>query len=294
MPRTVVPLRLTLAALVLIAGLAMAVPPSLADNAVKGALAVSPDYSTPIFNMWGFIGPTDGSTVALTLTYSPGGGDFDSKVGFNVYGDDGRLFGQGGLQGSGTKQWGFQSNSQHQYAVQVFNYDLTGGVTYSLSAKGVDLFSLATPTPTPSPTPNVSANATVAPLAPSSVIPTPTPVPLTGSLASAGSQVHGHLVGSLTGAVADYSLANTPRGSSITLQLAALQGTLISGVQAGVNVYQVSGAVRVLVAVGLPSVDNAAVSVAIFQAGNSAYGSYVAEVYNSAPGAPLDYTLTRK
>jgi hypothetical protein len=293
--RIVVHLRVVLVAFLVIVGLATTTSVSLADNTVTGSLAVSPNYYTPIFDMWAFVGPSNGSTVTLTLTYSPSYNDFDSKVGFNVYGDDGTLFGQGVLVASGTKRWSFQSTSRHQYAVQVFNYDLAGGVTYSLAAKGVDLVKPVTPTPTPTPSPIPIAPApTVAPVAPSTSIPTPTPVPISGSLAGPGSPVHGHLVGSLTGAVADYRLPNTPTGSSITLELSAVQGSLISGAQAGVNVYQVQGSVRVLVAVGLPSVTNSAVSELTFQVGNSAYGAYVAEVYNGAPGAALDYTLTRR
>lgn len=302
-PRRVV--AAVLAIVVALAAVALAAPATFADNTVTGTLAASPNPSTGVFNYWTFLGPTNGSTVTLTLTYSPNGttldrtnNTYDSLVGFNVYGDDGTLFGQSTLTGTGVRSWSFQSNSAHQYTVQVENYIENSPVQYSLAATGVSLAAQPTATPTPNylaPQPTITPAPTVTPL-PSSGVGSlaPTTTLQSGVLAKSGDQVQGHLVGALINTVADYQVTATADGSPITLQLTAQQGSVIGSALAGVNVYQMQGGVKVLIAVGLPSANNPDISVATFPGAAHGYGDFIAEVYNGSPGSAMDYTLTRQ
>jgi hypothetical protein len=299
-------LAVSIALLVALGGLALVAPITLADNTVTGKLAASPNPSIGESDLWTFIGPADGSTVSLTLTYSPNGDTmdrtghtFDSLVGFNVYGDDGTLFAQSRLTGTGVQQWSFQSTSAHQYTVQVSNYIENTGITYSLAAQGVSLAAQAVATPTPNvltPQPTVTPAPTATPLpSVASVGGAPHTTPLQPEvLAKAGDSVQGSLVGALINTVQDYQVSATPDGSAITLRLTAEQPGIIAGALAGVNVYQMQGGVKVLIAVGLPAADNANVSVAVFPGNSHSYGDFIAEVYNGSPGATMTYTLTRQ
>lgn len=295
-----------IALLIALAGVAWAAPITLADNTVTGKLAASPNPSVGESDLWTFVGPADGATISLTLTYSPNGNTtdvtghtYDSLVGFNVYGDDGTLFGQSHLTGTGVQQWSFQSTSVHQYTVQVSNYIENTGISYSLAAQGVNLTAQAVATPTPNvltPLPTVTPAPTATPLpAAAGVGGAPNTTPLQpGVLAKAGDSVQGSLVGALIDTVRDYQVPATPDGSAITLRLTAQQPGIIAGALAGVNIYQMQGGVKVLIAVGLPAPDNANISVAIFPGNSHGYGPFIAEVYNGSPGATMTYTLTRQ
>lgn len=305
--------RFLFAALALLAslvGMGLAAPATLADNTVTGTLGASPDSSTGESQLWTFLGPADGSTVTLTLRYAPNGNTvdrtghiFDSLVGFNIYGDDGTLFHQSTLIGTGVQQQSFQSTSTHQYTVQVASYIEDAPVTYSLAIQNATLSGQ----PTVTPTPNVLTPQSTSTLAPTvtplpvvtgsspSVAIAPNAVPLSpGVLARAGDSVQGSLTGALISTVHDYQVTATPDGSAITLRLSAQQRGIIAGSLAGLNVYQMQGDVKVLIAVGLPAPENADTSVAIFPGDSHGFGNYIAEVYNGAPGVTLDYTLTRR
>jgi hypothetical protein len=319
--------RVAAVAVVAIVLLLAAAPRVAADNTVQGKLAPSPNPATPSAELWDFSGPGDGSTVTLTLTYTPNGSgvdaptgrSFDQLIGFNVYGEDGQLFGHSTLTSPGTATWSFQSTSVHQYSVQVFNYAESSPVSYTLAAQHATLAVQPTPTPTPNflvpptaPTPAVTPAAVstaappavstpaVAQMPPSAAPPAAASPSLQpgasvqpGVLAKAGDQVHGHLVGTLAGATQEYRVTPTANGSSITLTLSAAQGTLIEDVEATINVYQMEGGVKVLIAVGLPEINNPTVASLTFAGGANGYGDYLADVTNSAPGQPLDYTITR-
>lgn len=299
-----------LALLVSVVGMGLAAPSTWADNTVTGTLPPSPNPSTGESQLWTFLGPADGSTVTLNLTYSPNGNTvdrtghtFDSLVSFNIYGDDGALFRQSTLVGTGVQQQSFQSTSTHQYTVQVASYIEDSPVTYSLAIQNATLSGQ----PTATPTPNALATQPT-----STPVPTVTPLPaLTGSgsagarvpstvplspgvLARAGDSVQGSLTGALINTVRDYQVTATPDGSAITLRLTGQQRGIIAGSLAGINVYQMQGGVKVLIAVGLPAPENADTSVAIFPGDSHGFGNYIAEVYNGDPGVRLDYSLTRQ
>jgi hypothetical protein len=279
-------------------------PRTLADNAVTGTLGPSPNTSTPTFQLWSFIGPSDGSTVTLTLTYSPNGSGvdpatqktYDNLIGFNVYGDDGSLFGQSTLVGAGHRTWSFVSTtSVHQYTAQVFNYVESSGATYTLTAQNTTLAAAVTPTATanpfaPQPTPTIPATPTPLPV---SGNPGGTVAPV-GSLSAAGSSVQGQLTGTLLNATRDYTVPGTVDGSSINLLLSGSPANLLSTTLACVNVYQLQGGVKVLIAVGLPPLSNPNVCAVSFPGGEGGYGPFIAEVYNGDPGVTLSYTLTRQ
>lgn len=258
---------------------------------------------------------------------APTGRSFDQLIGFNVYGEDGQQFGHSTVMSVGTATWSFQSTSVHQYGVQVFSYVESTPVTYTLTADNTTLVAPVTPTPTPNvlvprvppaaptvtapppPAPSpalpapaaASAPASVAQMAPPPAAVSPAPVspaapapPVTaGVLAKAGDQVQGQLVGALTGAKVQYRVVPTTDGSPITLRLSATQGALIQNIEATVDVYQMQGDVKVLIAVGLPEMGNFSVASVTFPGGANGYGDYLAVITNSAPGQPLDYTLAR-
>ncbi|MGI8914410.1 MAG: hypothetical protein ACR2JY_11630 [Chloroflexota bacterium] len=290
-----------------LAGLVLAAPATLADNTVTGKLAASPGMGKVEADLWTFLAPADGSRVTVSLTYSPNGSTvdpatghtFDTLVNFNVYGDDGKLFAQSTLTGTGAQQWSFQSTSVHQYTVQVASYLQASPVTYSLSIQNATLAAQPTATPTPNvllPRPTSTPLATVTPLPATTDIgtgPVVTPL-LPGVLAKAGDSVQGSLTGALINTVQDFQIAATPDGSAITIQLTAQQTGVIAGSLAGINVYQMQGGVKVLFAVGLPAPENADVSIAVFPGDSHGYGDFIAEVYNGSPGVTLNYTLTRK
>ncbi|HEV7216610.1 MAG TPA: hypothetical protein VGP33_15985 [Chloroflexota bacterium] len=293
-----------------LAGMGLAAPATLADNTVTGTLAASPNPSTGESQLWTFIGPADSSTVTLTLTYAPNGNtvdrtgnSYDSLVGFNIYGDDGTLFRQSTLLGTGVRQQSFQSTSTHQYTVQVANYIEDSPVTYSLAIQNATLSGQPTATPTANPLavqPTSTAAPTVTPLpvvtgAGTSAGLPPSTVPLSPSvLARPGDSVQGSLTGALINTVRDYQVNATPNGSAITLRLTAQQRGIIAGSLAGLNVYQMQGGVKVLIAVGLPAPENADTSVVVFPGDSHGFGNYIAEVYNGDPGGVLDYTVTRQ
>jgi hypothetical protein len=299
-----------LALLASLVGMGLAAPATLADNTVTGTLAASPNPSTGESQLWTFIGPADGSTVTLTLKYAPNGttvdrtgNSYDSLVGFNIYGDDGTLFHQSTLIAAGVQQQSFQSTSAHQYTVQVANYIEDSPVTYSLAIQNATLSGQPTPTPTPNvlaqppsstpaptvtPLPVVTGSSPAVAIAPSTVSLSP------GVLARAGDSVQGSLTGALINTVHDYQVTATANGSAITLRLTAQQRGVIAGSLAGLNVYQMQGGVKVLIAVGLPAPENADTSVAIFPGDSHGFGNYIAEVYNGDPGVVLDYTVTRQ
>lgn len=306
-------------------------PRAAAAGSVQGKLAPSPNPATPAAALWHFGGPGDSSTVTLTLTYSPSGNavdaptghTFDQLIGFNVYGEDGQLFGSSTLESAGTATWSFQSTSVHQYDVKVFSYVESSPVTYTLAPDNTTVTAPVTPTPTPSvlvprvpaaaptvaatnppasavssapPTPTASSSSIVqlAPL-PAAAPPGPAaPPPTAGVLAKAGDQVQGRLVGAITGATAQYRVVPPADGSSITLRLSAQQGTLIQNLEATLDVYQMQGGVKVLIAVGLPMLGNFSVASVTFPGGANGYGDYLAVITNSAPGQPLDFTLARR
>ena len=291
-------------------GMGLAAPATLADNTVTGTLAASPNPSAGESQLWTFIGPADGSAVTLTLKYAPNGNTvdrtgnrYDSLVGFNIYGDNGTLFQQSTLVSAGVQQQSFQSTSTHQYTVQVASYIEDSPVTYSLAIQNATLSGQPTVTPTPNvltPQPTSTPAPTVTPLpgvtgASTAVAIAPNTVPLSpGVLARAGDSVQGSLTGALINTVHDYQVTATPDGSAITLRLSAQQPNIIAGSLAGINVYQMQGGVKVLIAVGLPAPENAGTSVAIFPGDSHGFGNFLAEVYNGAPGMTLDYTLVRR
>ena len=300
------PRRLIFAIIALLAALAtvaLAAPASLADNTVTGKLAPSPGLGKVSADLWTFQSPSDDSTVTVVLTYSPNGATvdpatghtYDNLVNFNVYGDDGTLFGQSTLTGTGVQQWHFQSTSVHQYTVQVASYTQASPVTYTLAGQPTatptanPLAPVATSTPYPTVTPLPAVNG--AGTAPAASTTTPLQP---GVLAKAGDSVQGSLTGALINAVQDYQVTATPNGSAITLRLTAQQPGIIASSLAGINVYQMQGGVKVLMAVGLPAPENANVSVAVFPGDSHGYGNFVAEVYNGSPGAALTFTLTRQ
>ncbi|GEM_PF-5529833 len=295
-----------MALVAMLAGLGLAAPATLADNTVSGTLAASPGVGVGESALWSFIGPADGSTVTLTLTYSPSGNTvdatghtYDTLVGFNIYGDDGTLFHQSTLTGTGVQTQSFQSTSTHQYTVQVASYIENSPVSYSLAIQGATLSGQATPTPTPNiltPQPTSTPVPTVTPLpsaANSGSVPETAPM-LPGVLTNPGDSVQGSLTGALINTLQDYRVSATPDGSAITLRLSAQQTGVIAGSLAGINVYQMQGGVKVLMAVGLPAPENADVSVAVFPGDSHGYGDFIAEVYNGDPGVTLNYTLTRQ
>lgn len=295
-----------MALVAMLAGLGLATPATLADNTVTGTLAASPGLGVGESALWSFIGPADGSTVTLTLTYSPNGNTvdatghtYDTLVSFNIYGDDGTLFRQSTLTGTGVQTQSFQSTSTHQYTVQVASYIEDSPVSYSLAVQGATLSGQTTPTPTPNvltPQPTSTPVPTVTPLpsaANSGSVPDTAPL-LPGVLASTGDSVQGSLTGALINTLQDYQVSATPDGSAITLRLTAQQTGVIAGSLAGINVYQMQGGVKVLMAVGLPAPENADVSVAVFPGDSHGYGDFIAEVYNGDPGVTLTYTLTRQ
>jgi hypothetical protein len=301
--------RFLLAIMALVAtlfGLGLVVPATLADNTVTGKLAASPNPATAESDLWTFLGPADGSTVSLTLTYSPNGdavdssgSTFDSLVRVNIYGDDGKLFGQSTRTGSGVQQWSFASTSVHQYTAQVASYVESSPVTYSLAITNATLAGQPTATPTPNyltPQPTSTPVPTVTPLPLPAVSGTgaETAPILPGTLARPGDSVQGSLTGALINTLQDYQVTATPDGSAITLRLTAQQPGIIAASLAGVNVYQMQGGVKVLIAVGLPAADNADVSVAVFPGDSHGYGGFIAEVYNGDPGITVNYTLTRQ
>ncbi|MCL5946401.1 MAG: hypothetical protein M1298_00045 [Chloroflexi bacterium] len=296
--------RFVLAALsvgVLVGGLAFFAVPSFADNAESGTLPPSPNPSTPEAAYYVFTGPAD-NQVTITLTYSPNaiidstGHPFDSLVGFNVYGDNGVLFGKSGLVSPGDRSWNFMSTSDvHQYTVQVFNYAESQGVSYTLSLQGATIAPAVTPTPTANP---LVVPAVVTPL------PTPTPLPavplaaptpqiLPETLMAPGQHVSGSLVGDVVSTLQDIPVTGTSNGSSITLTLTAQESNLIQDGLAGFNVYQMQGGVKVLIAVALPPTIGAPAVTVTFPGATNGYGDFLAEIYNGQPGATLHYTLTR-
>lgn len=251
---------------------------------VIAAAPGSPDAPVPLYNEQAVSGtvtgnrggafayyridyPGDQSVVTIELRYVPADPVTSSGVGFNVYGANGFVIGQGqtvtDTGGSGIFQLPYSDNNRATWLVQVFNYIPNHSVSYIISAEGL---------------PNHGA-----PVAPTAV-PAVSPAP---PAAATGLQASGNLMGNRGGAYAVYSMqlvAGAP-AVAVTLNWSPDDDNIARGV--GFLVYGPAGKVAQGAPTGKPGERSTTLSADIT-------GLYQIQVYNYIDGLPIHYTLNSR
>jgi hypothetical protein len=214
--------------------------------------------------------PGDGTVATVELWFAPADPVTVSGVGFNVYGPDGTLVGQGGPSGEDTGGDGllvydYSSTDPVTLLVQVYNYIEGGAISYTITATGF-------------------AQAQAAAVEPSAE---PAAQPATTTSAAAQS---GALAGSSQGAFAYYSIAYPGDESVTTIDLwfAPADPVTVSGV--GFNVYGPDGT---LVGQGGPSgEDTGGAGLLRLGYAGSEPVTLLVQVYNYIEGTTIHYTLS--
>jgi len=244
---------------------------TLASNPVSltglftGSLAANSGGS---FSYAQFSYPGNGSTVTLNLTVDNALPLETGAAGFNVY-QAGNLIGSSAEISSNTADFDLSSATPGPVLIQVFNYDPSNGVNFTLAPQ--------------------SLAATTAAVAPASTTTTPTAA-TTSATPTQNPQLNGSASGSLAGnsggSFALYGLNYAGNTGNTTLSLAVSPTLDVANAAVGFNVYDANGN---LVGSGQQT-DVGTVSLNI---SNLAAGSYTVQVFNYDPSTTISYTLSQ-
>lgn len=158
--------------------------------------------------------------------------------------------------------------------VQVFNYDPTQTITFTLTPQGLPAQPFVSPTTRASTMTAVATSSTTSRTSTAR----PTPTPLTGPTKGLLAGLHG-------GSFAYYSLPSTGNGQPVTLTLTVYPPVEVTNGAAGLNVYTPDGHLAATTKPGT----TAGVAVATFI--STSAGTATIQVFNYDPQTTIIYTL---
>jgi len=245
--------------------------PTPLSGTVEGHLAGNTGGAYDYFQ---FMYPGDSTPVTLNLTSNDATPLNTGAAGLNVY-QNGNLLTTSSASGPFADDAIFTSSTAGPVVVQVFNYDPTSSINFTLSSSGLPAQPAATTTTAPStataPTTGSTGSST-------------TTGASSHTLALNGGSETGHLAANSGGAFATYTLTYPGDGSAETLTLTTDDATPLATSAAGINVYQ-NG---VLLTTSSQSGPFAATAIFTSNTG----GPVVVQVFNYDPSAGINYTLT--
>ena len=224
------------------------------NGPISGTIAGNPGGA---YEYLQFAYPGDGSQVTLTFTVDNPAPLASGAAGFNLY-QAGDLVGSSAQQTINTAAATYASSTPGPMLVQVFDYDATNPVAYTLTPQGL--------TTTTQQQDRTSA-------------------PATASKALTGT-VSGSLSANPGGSFAIYTDNSAGNSQVIDLNLVVSNTVVIANNAAGINVYDQSGN---LVGTSTPTVDGNTVSVSLNQPDAA---TFTIQVYNYDPNVSFTYTLT--
>jgi hypothetical protein len=234
------------------------------SSAITGSLAANSGGS---FRYAQFSYPGDSSTVTLNLTVDNALPLETGAAGFNVY-QAGNLIGSSSDTSPTTASFNLISSTPGPVLVQVFDYDGSNGVNFTLSPQGLPAAAASSATTSATSTVATASNA-----APSQNL------PLGGSAA-------GTLAGNSGGSFALYSLDYAANGQDTSLSLAVTPADAVTSSAVGFNVFDANGN---LITSGQQT-DIGTVSQDIT---NLAPGNYTVQVFNYDPATTVSYVLSQ-
>jgi hypothetical protein len=234
------------------------------SSAITGSLAANSGGS---FRYAQFSYPGDSSTVTLNLTVDNALPLETGAAGFNVY-QAGNLIGSSSDTSPTTASFNLISSTPGPVLVQVFDYDGSNGVNFTLSPQGLPAAAASSATTSATSTVATASNA-----APSQNL------PLGGSAA-------GTLAGNSGGSFALYSLDYAANGQDTSLSLAVTPADAVTSSAVGFNVFDANGN---LITSGQQT-DVGTVSQDIT---NLAPGNYTVQVFNYDPATTVSYVLSQ-
>jgi hypothetical protein len=234
------------------------------SSAITGSLAANSGGS---FRYAQFSYPGDSSTVTLNLTVDNALPLETGAAGFNVY-QAGNLIGSSSDTSPTTASFNLISSTPGPVLVQVFDYDGSNGVNFTLSPQGLPAAAASSATTSATSTAATASNA-----APSQNL------PLGGSAA-------GTLAGNSGGSFALYSLDYAANGQDTSLSLAVTPADAVTSSAVGFNVFDANGN---LITSGQQT-DVGTVSQDIT---NLAPGNYTVQVFNYDPATTVSYVLSQ-
>lgn len=210
--------------------------------------------------------PGDYRVVTIELDFAPADPVTHLAFGFNVYGPNGYVIGQGAEQDEeveGPVQLKYSDGNEATWLVQVFNYLHNHTVSYSLVVNGL---------PERKPTP--------------SIVPTPAVVPELESPPQLDLRKGGVLVGRRAGSFAYHELDYAGDRSEIVLKMTFTPDDPIIARGVGLVVYGPSGEVARGQPTGHPGEREL-----VFQSEEP--GTYLIQVFNYIEGVAITYLITR-
>lgn len=234
-----------------------------------GASEVLVGSSQGAFAYYSVAYPGDETVATVELRFSPADPVTVSGVGFNVYGPDGALVGQGNPSsedtgGDGLLAFDYGSDTAVTLLVQVYNYIEGGTISYTITADGFSQAQAEQP----------STLTTVQPATPATTVAT------TNS---------GVLAGNSQGAFAYYSIAYPGDESVTTIDLWFAPADPVTASGVGFNVYGPGGA---LLGQGRPSgEDTGGDGLLRFSYSSNEPKTLLVQGYNYIEGGAVSYTL---
>src|SRR5579859_6939943 len=194
--------------------------PTPLDADVQGTVAASG------FAYLAFTYPGDGSSVAITMTYTMTDPARDAVIGFHVYGPTATLIGAGTQSNNplGTKYLQFSSTNPGTYLLQIYDYtDMP--VDFGVTTEG----QIAAAAPGPAATPTA--------------LPLPTPIPPPGTVTSSAdhplpiSRAHNVILTGSNAGNYDFYVLRSDTDSDVTLTLNVSPNLEVHNRTAGFTVY---------------------------------------------------------
>jgi hypothetical protein len=234
------------------------------SSAITGSLAANSGGS---FRYAQFSYPGDSSTVTLNLTVDNALPLETGAAGFNVY-QAGNLIGSSSDTSPTTASFNLISSTAGPVLVQVFDYDGSNGVNFTLTPQGLPAAAATAAT--------TSATGTAA----------VSPKTASSQILSLGGSAAGTLAGNSGGSFAVYSLDYAGSNQDMALNLAVTPADAVASTAVGFNIYDAQGN---LVTSGQQT-DVGTVSQDIT---NLASGSYTVQVFNYDPTTSVSYVLSQ-
>ncbi len=266
--------------LLLVSALVLAITVAVADVSLAGNGAADPHpelvNSVPATGM--LVGnragsfayytidyPGDYRVVTIELYFAPADPVTHLAFGFNVYGPNGYVIGQGAEQDEEADrpvQLQYSDGNEATWLVQVYNYLHNYPVSYSLVVSGLPERTTSSPAPTPAAGPAVDVPAEL------------------------DVQVSGALTGDRAGSFARYELDYAGDGSEVVLKMSFTPDDPIIARGVGFVVYGPFGEVARGQPTGRPGEREL-----VFQSHEP--GMYLIQVFNYIEGVVITYSITR-
>jgi hypothetical protein len=225
--------------------------------------------------------PGTEDVVNIRVTFVPGDPATMTGVGFNLYGDQGTLLGEGDRREEpGLVELMYSSDTAETWLVQVYNYIPEHTVWFEIVAEGLPVEPVEAPTP-------VEPVVTPTPVEP---VVTPTPVepePELDQGLAPDTTISGTLTGSRAGAFDLYEFAYPGDDSDVTITLQFWPSDPALNPRIGFNIYSPTGR-RVAEATERfePGRKVATLS-------RDSAGDYLIQVYNYNEDVTIEYNLSR-